>query len=102
MIKFFIYNDINAFEFCTGLSNITIATGVTSIGHDAFYNCSSLTSIQIPNSISSIGQSAFNGCSKVESIIMPISISTRSNFTILNDYKIVKAVENNTENKKAV
>ena len=39
---------------------------------------------------------------KVESIIMPISISTRSNFTILNDYKIVKAVENNTENKKAV
>jgi len=40
---------------------------------------------------------------KTESIIMPISVSTRNNFTILNDYKIVKAiVENNTENKKAV
>lgn len=40
---------------------------------------------------------------KAESIIMPISVSTRNNFTILNDYKIVKAiVENNTENKKAV
>ena len=39
---------------------------------------------------------------KTESIIMPISISTRNNFTILNDYKIIKAMENNTENKKAV
>ncbi|HJJ12546.1 MAG TPA: hypothetical protein OIM48_04505 [Clostridiaceae bacterium] len=37
-----------------------------------------------------------------ETIILPISISRRNNYSVLNDYKIVKAVTNNMENKKAV
>lgn len=37
-----------------------------------------------------------------ETIISPISISKRGNYSILNDYKIIKPVTDNTENKKAV
>ena len=35
----------SAFEFCSGLTSITIPNSVTSIGSSAFYNCSSLTSV---------------------------------------------------------
>lgn len=35
----------NAFAYCSGITNITIPDGVTSIGYRAFYNCSGLTKI---------------------------------------------------------
>ena len=59
---------VGAFEYCSGLTSITIGNGVTSIGVGAFYNCSGLTSVTIPNSVTSIGGSAFSGCSGLTSI----------------------------------
>jgi hypothetical protein len=43
----------------TTTTEITIPTGVTSIGEDAFYYCSALTSLTIPSTVTSIGGSAF-------------------------------------------
>ena len=40
-------NDI--FEYCTGLTSITIPTSVTSIGWGAFYGCTDLTSVTFEN-----------------------------------------------------
>lgn len=36
---------LNIFEYCVGLTSITIPSSVTRIGGSAFYNCSSLTSL---------------------------------------------------------
>ncbi len=47
----------------SGLTSVTIPTGVTSIGDWAFSGCSGLTSITIPNNVTSIGVGAFMGCS---------------------------------------
>ena len=44
------------------ITDVTIPSGVTSIGNYAFSNCSSLTSINIPSSVTSIGQNAFSSC----------------------------------------
>jgi hypothetical protein len=41
---------------------------VTSIGYDAFYNCTGLTGITIPSGVTSISHSAFDGCTGLESI----------------------------------
>ena len=57
-----------AFSVCSGLTSVTIGNGVTSIGTYAFYNCSSLTSVTIPDSVTSIGSSAFSGCSGLTSV----------------------------------
>ena len=67
-----IYN--YAFEYCSGLTSITIPNSVTNIGDYAFRGCSSLTSITIPDSVTSIGSHAFYYCKKLKSVIIPSSV----------------------------
>ena len=52
-----------AFNYCSGLTSVTIGNSVTSIGDCAFADCYGLTSVTIPNSVTSIGGAAFYGCS---------------------------------------
>ncbi|MDY2901341.1 MAG: leucine-rich repeat domain-containing protein, partial [Candidatus Borkfalkiaceae bacterium] len=58
----------SAFEFCSGLINITIPDGVTSIGDSAFSGCYGLTNVKIPNSVTYIGNFAFNFCLGLTSV----------------------------------
>ena len=57
-----------AFSGCSGLTSLTIPSGVTSIGDWAFEGCSGLTSLTIPSGVTSIGDRAFEGCSGLTSI----------------------------------
>lgn len=57
----------NAFKG-TGITEIEIPEGVTSIGKYAFQNCASLTKISLPASLTSIGENAIDGCAKLSSI----------------------------------
>lgn len=59
--------DNNAFKG-TGITEIEIPEGVTSIGKYAFQNCASLTKISLPASLTSIGEDAIDGCDKLSSI----------------------------------
>ena len=65
-----------AFQYCSGLTSVTIPNSVTSIGDHAFSGCSSLTSVTIPNSVTSIGESAFNRCSSLTSVTIPNSVTS--------------------------
>lgn len=58
----------NAFQGCSGLTNVTIPGSVTSIGGFAFYGCTSLTSMTIPGSVTSIGGWAFQSCTGLTSV----------------------------------
>ena len=58
----------HAFDYCEGLTSVTIGNSVTTIGDCAFERCSGLTSITIPNSVTTIGDWAFNLCSGLTSI----------------------------------
>ena len=63
-----------AFYGCSGLTSLTISSGVTSIGIGAFDGCSSLTSLTIPSSVISIGLEAFRYCSSLTSLTIPSSV----------------------------
>ena len=52
----------------TGLTSITIPSGVTTIGSSAFSDCSGLTSITIPSGVTTIGSGAFSSCSDLTNI----------------------------------
>ena len=58
----------SAFDGCTGLTSVTIPSGVTYIGTYAFKNCTGLTSVTIPGSVTSIGGEAFYSCTGLVSI----------------------------------
>ena len=68
-----------AFYNCSGLTSVTIGSGVTSIGEYAFSGCSYLTSVTIPNSVTSIGDYTFSGCSNLTSITIPNSVTSIGN-----------------------
>ena len=57
-----------AFYGCSGLTSLTLPSGVTEIGWYAFKGCSGLTSLTIPSSVTWIGLEAFSGCSGLTSI----------------------------------
>ena len=57
-----------AFYGCTGLTDITLPNGTSSLGAYALYNCSGIASIAVPNSVTSIGSYAFSGCSTLSSV----------------------------------
>ncbi len=65
----------NAFAHCVDLTSVTIPNGVTSIGRSAFAYCTSLTSIKIPDSVTSIGDWAFNDCYDLTSVTIPKSMT---------------------------
>ncbi len=48
--------------------NYTVKAGTKCIGEGAFQYCSGLTSITIPNSVTSISNWAFSYCAKLETI----------------------------------
>ena len=57
-----------AFEGCSGLTSLTLPSGLTEIGSCTFRGCSGLTSLTLPSGVTEIGYSAFEDCSGLTSI----------------------------------
>ena len=64
------------FAGCSGLTSLTLPSGVTSIGVHAFYGCSGLTSLTIPSGVTSINWGTFNGCSGLTSLTIPSGVTS--------------------------
>ena len=65
-----------AFYNCSGLTSLSLPSGITSIGWEAFSGCSGLTSLSLPSGITSIGGNAFSGCSGLTSLSFPSGITS--------------------------
>ena len=93
--------DLNGYSYyifkMTGVKNVIIPEGITSIGDEAFLNCRTLNSIKIANSVTYIGYSAFEGCTNLRSVLINDNVTTiggyafrfcttLDNIIILSDY----------------
>ena len=76
-------DEIGAYAFwgCSGLTSLTLPSGVTLIGEDAFLGCSGLTSLTLPSDVTSIGEDAFRGCSGLTSLTLPSGVTSIGNST---------------------
>jgi len=63
------------FVNCTNLANVTLPASLTFIGLEAFYRCS-FTSITLPAGLMSIEELAFSSCTGLSSITIPASVTT--------------------------
>ena len=68
-----------AFTGCSGLTSLSLPSGVTSIGDGAFFGLSSLTSLSLPSGLTSIGDQAFHECSGLTSLSLPSGITSIGN-----------------------
>ena len=65
-----------AFSGCSGLTSLSLPSGLTSIGSEAFSGCSGLTSLSLPSGLTSIGSEAFSGCSGLTSLSLPSGLTS--------------------------
>ena len=65
----------DAFSFCSGITQVTLPSGLTTISSRAFFNCTALVSAPIPETVTSIGDSAFYSCIQLTSIVIPSGVT---------------------------
>ncbi|MBE6620751.1 MAG: leucine-rich repeat domain-containing protein [Ruminococcaceae bacterium] len=59
---------MGAFAGCTGITDVTIAEGITRIYAQAFIGCTGMTDIYLPSTLTSIGMEAFAACKNLTNI----------------------------------
>ena len=69
------YSTYSQSPWGTGITEVRIENGATSIGKYAFYMCANLVKVTIPDGVGKIGQYAFQGCSGLSSITIPGSVT---------------------------
>ena len=60
-----------AFEMCRYLEEVVIEEGLETISAGAFTRCQELRSVVIPSTVTSIGADAFRTCNSLSSIVLP-------------------------------
>lgn len=58
----------------SGITRVTVESGVTRIGEYAFYECTGLKSFSLAESVTSIGSGAFSYCSGLRTAVIPASV----------------------------
>ncbi len=59
---------VSPFKSMTGLKNVIIYDGITTLGSNIFNSCSNLTSVTIPSSITFVKSDAFVNCKNLNSV----------------------------------
>ncbi len=72
------------FQYCSGLTSITIPYGVTLLDEYTFSDCTSLREVDLPNSLTTINSRAFQNCEKLTEITIPYSVTYINSYAFKN------------------
>lgn len=67
--------ELQAFENCQDLESVTLPQSLKELGYHVFAN-SGLTSLLIPEGITYLPQGTFNGCKNLETVTLPTTLET--------------------------
>lgn len=67
--------ELQAFENCQDLESVTLPQSLKKLGYHVFAN-SGLTSLVIPEGITHLPQGTFNGCKNLETVTLPTTLET--------------------------
>ena len=81
-----------AFKNNKTVKNVTIESGVITIGANAFSGCTKLTSVSIPNTVVTIGSSAFESDTALKNVTIPASVTEIGAKAFKKCTKMTKAV----------
>ena len=73
-----------ALSSCIGLTSLTLPSSVTEIGEHAFLNCRGLTNFTIPSGVTKIGCYALSSCIGLTSLTLPSSVTEIGEHAFLN------------------
>ena len=73
-----------AFFGCSALTDISLPEGLDIIEGEAFSGCRALNAIALPRSLTHIGEDAFSGCSGLTEVALPQNLTFVSVNTFLN------------------
>lgn len=65
-----------AFKGCFSLTDVHFAEGLTTIQNSAFYSCDALTSITLPDSVTTVALGAFLYCMNLEKVSLGSKVSS--------------------------
>lgn len=69
----------NAFQSCSGITQVVLPESISSVGKYAFADCGSLTAISFNSETCSIGTAAFSGCDRLVTVNLPSKIGAIPN-----------------------
>ncbi len=58
------------------IKSVSISSGVTSVGNNAFYDCDALESVELASDVTDIGNGAFRDCGMLEEITIPDGVTS--------------------------
>lgn len=65
-----------SFGWCTGLTSLSLPSGITDLPDRAFFRCSALKSVDLPESLVSMGYGPFGYCGNLQSVTFHNSLET--------------------------
>ena len=87
-----------AFAYCTSVTNIFIADGITNIGDSAFVGLDALRSVRVPDSLQNISAGMLQFCTNLVSVSIPATVSRIGGMSFANDSSLVDfAIPTNME-----
>lgn len=65
---------VGCFAFCTQLEQVVFSDGITAVPKECFSGCTALKEIVLPDTLLEIGESAFSQCNSLTEITIPGSV----------------------------
>lgn len=89
----------NAFIHCENLKKVVLPSKMSEIGNEAFGNCTNLTKVTMPKQLTKLGTGVFERCSKLKEITLPKGIAKVPAYTFLGCTSLKKVVLPKTVSK---